>query len=127
MVGAGSKVSSWNYISHHASRPQGARLSLKPETQADPREPGTGMKSRAPRDRQARSRRTAEVPAPLNLAGLSGPPPGLIWPLALGRAWRAEPRRGPEPGTVPGIPRGRGVGSRTHLQVPREGDPRALR
>lgn len=95
-VGQESKVSLWNYISHHAPRPQGARPSLRPETPADPRDPGGVQDEELSAGERLRSRPTAEVPAPYNLAA-SRPRPalgtytsGLIWPLVLGPVGCAE-------------------------------------
>lgn len=115
--------------------PQGAGLSLRPETRADPREPGrvgheeqsAGGTSALPAHRRGRG-------TPITY--LASQAPGCprhrhITPNMAARAGTGpvhrEQGRGPRPGTAPGIPRWRGVGSPLHLQVPGEGGPRALR
>ena len=64
MVGEGSKASFWNYISHHAPRPQGVRYSLKPETWADPQEQRKVGIEELSSEGRPYSGPTAEVPAP---------------------------------------------------------------
>lgn len=124
-----------NYISHHAPGHQGAGLSLRPETRADPREPGGVRHERQSVGELLRSRPTAEAADPLSRSRplesrpvLGTATSGLIWPLLLGPARCTEMLaevRGQ--GLLPAFLAGVAWAPLAHLQVPRVGDLRALR
>lgn len=113
---------------HPGSRVPGSACGLRPGP--PPRELGGVWNEEQRGGGHPRSRPTAEVAAPHNLAGFSAracPRRRYIGPNMAACAGtfpvRREPGRGPEPGTAPGIPRGRGVGFLPLTPGPARGRP----